>query len=108
MLNRPGRSCVDSSRTDGGRRLRRRAWTAARLLGGALVLAVLVRRLGTGPFLDGVRGLRPGTLLTALALGAGTTVGSAWRWRVVAGALGMRLPLAPAVAAYYRSQFLNC
>ena len=66
----------------------RRAWTAARLLGAALVLAVLVDRLGTGPFLDGLRGLDAGTLLAALAVGAATTVCSAWRWRGVSGALG--------------------
>src|SRR3954467_2894084 len=101
MLNRTGRSCVDSSRTDGGRRLRRRAWTAARLLGAALVLAVLVHRLGAAPFLDGLRGLGPGTLLAALPTRAATTVCSAWRWRAVAAALGMDLPLPTATAAYY-------
>jgi glycosyltransferase 2 family protein len=87
--------------------LRRRAWAATRLLGAVLVLAVLVRRLGTGPFLDGLRGLGPGSMLAALVIGAATTVCSAWRWRVVAGALGMGLPLPAATAAYYRSQFLN-
>lgn len=87
--------------------MRRRAWTAIRLLGGALVLVLLVRRLGTGPFLDGLRGLGPGTLLAAAAIGAVTTVCSAWRWRAVAAALGTGLPLPGATAAYYRSQFLN-
>jgi uncharacterized membrane protein YbhN (UPF0104 family) len=85
----------------------RRAWAAARLLGGALVIAALVWRLGTGPFLAGLRGLRPGTLLAAVAIGAATTVCAAWRWRVVAAALGIGLPLPGATAAYYRSQFLN-
>ena len=33
----------------------RTRWTWARLLGGAAILAVLVWRLGTGPFMDGVR-----------------------------------------------------
>ena len=87
--------------------VRRRAWAEARLLGGVLVLAVVVWRLGLGPFLDGLRGLGPGTLLVALAIGALTTVCSAWRWRVVAAALGHGLPLPGATAAYYRSQFLN-
>ena len=68
--------------------MRRRAWTAVRLLGGALVLAALVRRLGAGPFLDGLRGLGPGTLLAVVSIGAVTTCCSAWRWRVVATALG--------------------
>jgi len=86
---------------------RRRAWAGARLLGGVLILAVVVWRVGLDPFLDGLRGLGPGTLLAALAIGALTTVCSAWRWRVVAAALGVGLPLPDATAAYYRSQFLN-
>jgi glycosyltransferase 2 family protein len=88
--------------------VRRRAWTAARLLGVALILAVLLRQVGAEPFLDGVRGLDPGTLLAAAAIGAGTTLCSAWRWRVVARAVGLDLALPAATAAYYRSQFLNC
>jgi uncharacterized membrane protein YbhN (UPF0104 family) len=83
------------------------ARTALRLGGGVVVIAVVVWRLGTGPFVDGVRAVHPGTLLTAVAIGAVATVCAAERWRVVAGALGMGLPLRAAVAAYYRSQFLN-
>lgn len=86
---------------------RRRAWAWAQVLGAVLILALLVRQLGAGPFLAGLRGLGPGTLLAALAIGAVTTVCSAWRWRVVARALGVGLPLTAATAAYYRSQFLN-
>jgi hypothetical protein len=86
---------------------RRRAWAGARLLGGVLILAVVVWRVGLDPFLDGLRGLGPGTLLAALSIGVLTTVCSAWRWRVVAAALGVGLPLPDATAAYYRSQFLN-
>jgi glycosyltransferase 2 family protein len=82
-------------------------WAVARPLGGVLILAVLVWRLGVDPFVDGLRGLGPGTLLTAVAIGAGTTVCAAWRWRVVAAALGVGLPLVGATTAYYRSQFLN-
>lgn len=88
--------------------MRRRAWAATRLLGGVLILAVVVWRVGPGPFLDGLRGLGPGTLLAALAIGALTTLFSAWRWRVVARALGDGPTPADALAAYYRSQFLNC
>jgi uncharacterized membrane protein YbhN (UPF0104 family) len=72
-----------------------------------LILGFLVARLGTGPFLHGVRSLGPGTLLAALAIGATATLCSAWRWRVVVDALGGNLPLSTATAAYYRSQFLN-
>ena len=83
------------------------ARTALRLSGGVVVIAVVVWRLGTGPFVDGVRAVHPGTLLTAVAIGAVATVLAAERWRAVAGALGIGLPLRAAVAAYYRSQFLN-
>ncbi len=85
----------------------RLVWRWGRLVGSALILAVLVWRLGTGPFLDGVR-LIDGR---ALAAGAGiavlTTLCCAWRWTIVADALGVKLSLPTAVAAYYRSQFLN-
>jgi uncharacterized membrane protein YbhN (UPF0104 family) len=83
------------------------AWTWARPLGGAAILAVLVWRLGTGPFLDGVRLLDGWALLAATAITALTTVCSAWRWRTVARGLGIGLPLPTAIGACYRSQFLN-
>jgi glycosyltransferase 2 family protein len=88
-------------------RTRRTAWTWARLLAAAATLVVLVWRLGTGPFIDGVETIDA----TALAAGVGlllvTTLCAAWRWRIVARGLGVELTLPAAVAAYYRSQFLN-
>src|SRR4029453_3111955 len=85
----------------------RRPWAWGRPLVGAGILAVLVWRLGPGPFLDGVRLISPGSLLAALSITALTTVCSAWRWQTVARGLGGGLPLRAAIAAYYRSQFLN-
>jgi uncharacterized membrane protein YbhN (UPF0104 family) len=85
----------------------RRMWAGARLLGTALVFAVLVWRLGTGPFLDGLRTVDGGALAAAAVLGLLTTVCCAWRWKLVAGRLGVDLSLPAAVAAYYRSLFLN-
>jgi uncharacterized membrane protein YbhN (UPF0104 family) len=85
----------------------RRAWTWARLVGSALVLTVVVWRLGTGPFLDGVRTVDGSALAAAAAIGVLTTVCCAWRWKIVAGGLGFLLPLPAAVTAYYRSLFLN-
>jgi uncharacterized membrane protein YbhN (UPF0104 family) len=82
-------------------------WAGARLLGTALVFAVLVWRLGTGPFLDGLRTVDGGALAAAAVLGLLTTVCCAWRWKLVAGRLGVDLALPAAVAAYYRSLFLN-
>jgi uncharacterized membrane protein YbhN (UPF0104 family) len=46
-------------------------------------------------------------LAAAAALTALTTVCCAWRWRTVARGLGVELSLSRAVAAYYRSIFLN-
>ena len=82
-------------------------WGAARLLGGVTILAVLLWRVGTGPFVDGVRTLDAWSLVAATGIGVVTTVCCAWRWSLVAGRLGVGVPLGPAVAAYYRSQFLN-
>jgi hypothetical protein len=85
----------------------RTAWAWVRIVGSALVLAVLVWRLGTGPFLDGVRTVNAGALAAATGIAVLTTVCCAWRWKIVAGGLGVELSLPAAVAAYYRSQFLN-
>ena len=85
----------------------RRPWSWARPLGGAAILGVLVWRLGTGPFLDGVRLISVWSLLAAASITVLTTVCSAWRWQTVARGLGVGLLLGTAVAAYYRSQFLN-
>jgi uncharacterized membrane protein YbhN (UPF0104 family) len=86
---------------------RRTLWATARLVAPVLVLAVLVWRLGTGPFLAGVRSVDGGALAAAAGIAALTTVGCAWRWKIIARGLGVDLSLPTAVAAYYRSQFLN-
>jgi glycosyltransferase 2 family protein len=85
----------------------RRAWAWGRPLVGAGILAVLVLRLGTGPFLDGVRLISVWSMLAALSITVLTTVCSAWRWQTVARGLGVGLPLGTAISACYRSQFLN-
>lgn len=82
-------------------------WAWVRLLSGVGVLACLLWRLGTGPFLDGLRLIGGWALAAALGIGALTTVCCAWRWSLVAGGLGVRLPLPQAVAHCYRSVFLN-
>ncbi|KUO14404.1 hypothetical protein AQJ91_47085 [Streptomyces dysideae] len=74
---------------------------------GVVILAVLLWRLGTGVFLDGLRRIDGPGLVVALGIGLFTTVFSAWRWQLVAQRLGIRLPLVPAVADYYRALFLN-
>jgi glycosyltransferase 2 family protein len=87
--------------------MRRTRWAWARLLGSALTVAVLVWRLGAGPFLNGFRMVDGAALAAAAGLGVLTTVCYAWRWKIVAGGLGVDLSLPAAVAAYYRSMFLN-
>ena len=82
-----------------------RRWS--RLAAAAAVFAVLVWRLGTGPFLDGIHAVDGGSLAAASVLAVLTTTCCAWRWRIVAGGLGVDLPLGSAVTAYYRSLFLN-
>ena len=72
------------------------------------VVGVLLLRVGTAPFIAGLQRLTAVAVLAALALTAAATVLSAWRWTLVSRALGARLPLRTAVAAYYRSQLLNC
>jgi uncharacterized membrane protein YbhN (UPF0104 family) len=82
-------------------------WWWARLAVAAGTLAVLVWRVGTGPFLDGLRTVDGPALAAASGIAVVTTVCCAWRWRIVARGLGVDLPLGAAVAAYYRSLFLN-
>jgi uncharacterized membrane protein YbhN (UPF0104 family) len=85
----------------------RTAWTWARIAGVSATFAILVWRLGTGPFIDGIRTIDGQALTAAAGLAVVTTVCCAWRWRIVARGLGIDLPLPAAVAAYYQSLFLN-
>ena len=73
----------------------------------AAVLAVAILRLGTGPFLAGLKGIDGRALLVAAPIFFVTTVCGAWRWTIVSRGLGARLSLPAAVAAYYRAVFLN-
>lgn len=85
----------------------RRTWPWLRLIGGALVLAALLWRFGTGPFVEAWQVTTWWAVLSALLLCGLATLTSAWRWRVVAARLGVPVAPGAAVAAYYRSQFLN-
>ena len=83
------------------------AWRWVRAAGAAATLGFVVWRLGTGPFLDGVRAVDARALVAAAAIGVLTTLCCAWRWTVVARGLGAELTLRAAVTGYYRSMFLN-
>ncbi|MDQ6642462.1 MAG: flippase-like domain-containing protein [Actinomycetota bacterium] len=82
-------------------------WIWARILGGCATLTVVLWRIGTGPFLDGVRTVDVRALTTAAAVAVPTTVCCAWRWSLVSRGLGVDMPLRTAVLSCYRSQFLN-
>jgi uncharacterized membrane protein YbhN (UPF0104 family) len=94
-------------RTVRARPSHRTFWAWARPIGGLAILAVLVWRVGTGPFLAALRQIDGWSLVAAFGIGVVTTVASAWRWSVIAGGLGLRLLLRTAVADCYRSIFLN-
>lgn len=87
--------------------MNRSMWARARVLGGLAIVAVVGWRLGTGPFLDGLRAVDLRSITLAAVITCVTTAACAWRWQVVALGLGVELSLPRAIAAYYRSQFLN-
>jgi uncharacterized membrane protein YbhN (UPF0104 family) len=85
----------------------RSVWAWLRLLGGASIIVVLLWRVGTGAFLEGLRIIDAPALLAAFAIGVATTAFSAWRWCLVARGLGLRLSMRSAMADYYKALFLN-
>ncbi|MEV6347909.1 lysylphosphatidylglycerol synthase transmembrane domain-containing protein [Actinoplanes sp. NPDC051851] len=85
----------------------RQIWAWLRLLGGAGILVLVLWRLGTGAFLDGLRVLDAGTLSLAFGLGVATTLLSAWRWCLVSRGMGLTLSMRAATADYYQALFLN-
>lgn len=90
--------------------MRRASWRSRlpwRWVLGAAVLAAVVWQTGTGPFVTGVRSLDARTLALGAGIAVLTTVACAWRWHLVARGLGVGIRMRPAVASYYRAQFLN-
>ncbi len=90
-----------------GRVVRRFGPSLLRLAAGVAVLWFLGRLVGAAPFEAGLRAVTWPAVAAAVILTALTTVCSAWRWRVVARALGAGIDLPVATGAYYRSLFLN-
>jgi uncharacterized membrane protein YbhN (UPF0104 family) len=84
-----------------------RVWPWLRMVVAVAILVVLVLRLGTGAFVDGLRLVNGLAVVAALGIGLMTTVFCGWRWWLVAQRLGLRLRLPTAVADYYRALFLN-
>ncbi len=87
--------------------VRRLGPSLLRLAAGVTVLYFLVRQVGAAPFMNGLRAVTWPAVAAAVTLTVLTTVCSAWRWRVVARALGVGIGLPAATGAYYRSLFLN-
>jgi glycosyltransferase 2 family protein len=93
--------------SDVPRDVSRTVWAWARPVAAIATLAVVVWQLGFGPFLDGVRAVDGAALAAGAVIGVLTTACCAWRWTIVARGLGLPLSFRTAVAAYYRSVFLN-
>jgi uncharacterized protein (TIRG00374 family) len=72
-----------------------------------VVFAVLAVRFGPAPFLDAFRTANPWMFPAAAGVAVGTTACCVVRWRIISAALGLPLSFREAMAAYYRSQFLN-
>ncbi|HET9893358.1 MAG TPA: lysylphosphatidylglycerol synthase transmembrane domain-containing protein [Streptosporangiaceae bacterium] len=90
-----------------GLAVRRFGPAVLRLVAAVTILWFLWRLIGAGPFLHGLRAVTWPAVAAAVTLTALSTVLSAWRWRVVAQALGAEVGLGEALCAYYRSLFLN-
>jgi hypothetical protein len=90
-----------------GSHLRHRRRPVLRIVAGLVVLGLLAWRLGSGPFLDGLRATTWWAVLVALVLTAGTTWCCAVRWSLLSARFGARVPRRTAYVAYYRSQLVN-
>ena len=80
-------------------------WVRAAI--GIGILVAIIGVAGAEPFLRGIASVSPPAIGAALLLAAAATAAAAWRWRVIARRLGLRLGWRESIAAYYRSQFLN-
>jgi uncharacterized membrane protein YbhN (UPF0104 family) len=85
----------------------RTVWRWVRVGLGAGIVVLVIARVGADPFLDAVRMTSIWALMVALGITTLTTACCAWRWSLVARGLGVDVSPSAALAAYYRSQFLN-
>ena len=74
---------------------------------GVAILAAIVAVVGAEPFVRGLAAVSPAAVGAAALLAAAATAAAAWRWRILAGRMGLRLGWLESIGAYYRSQFLN-
>lgn len=85
----------------------RTIWRRLRIPIALGILVAVVHRLGTSALLGALGRIDTEAVLVTFALSVPATVFSAWRWRLVAGRLGIPLRLRTAVADYYQALFLN-
>ncbi len=78
-----------------------------RPIGGVAILAIVIWRVGTGPFVTGLRSITIWPVVAAAGITCVSAVCAAWRWRLVARGLGVGITMPAAVSAYYRSLFVN-
>jgi uncharacterized membrane protein YbhN (UPF0104 family) len=74
---------------------------------GVGILIAIIARAGAEPFARGLASISAGSVTAAVLLTGASTAAAAWRWRLLAGRLGLALTWPSAMSAYYRSQFLN-
>ena len=103
----PGVASAHSVLVGIGPVVRRLSLPLLRVAASATVLWFLFRQLGTAPFRAGLGAVTWQAVVSAVTLTALTTACSAWRWKVVARALGIDIGMPSAIGAYYRSLFLN-
>lgn len=84
-----------------------RARRALQLAFGVAIVAGTLAVVGTGALLRGLAAVSPAAIAAAVLLAGLATAAAAWRWRTVSRQLGQPLPWPMALAAYYRSQFVN-
>ncbi|MFH8251863.1 lysylphosphatidylglycerol synthase domain-containing protein [Microbacterium sp. B2969] len=84
-----------------------RARAIAKAVAGFGILVAIIAQAGADPFLRGLSAVSGQAVVAALVLAAIATSAAAWRWRLIARGLEVPIGQAGAVAAYYRSQFLN-
>jgi uncharacterized membrane protein YbhN (UPF0104 family) len=82
-------------------------WRRLRIPIALVILGAVVHRLGTSALLGALGRIDAQAVVITFVFSVPATVFSAWRWRLVAGRLGIRLPLRTAVADYYQALFLN-
>ncbi|MFB8146432.1 lysylphosphatidylglycerol synthase domain-containing protein [Microbacterium sp. NPDC056003] len=99
VVTRPGTGSPTASAARWG------SWIRAAI--GLVVLVAIVAAVGAEPFVRGFAAVSPAAIGAAVLLAAAATAAAAWRWRILAGRLGLRLGWLESIGAYYRSQFLN-